>query len=279
MDRKGLESDKPSKGRRRAANMNRPLYSLITGASSGIGECFARALAARGNNLLLVARSGGKLESLAAELKAAHNILAEPLAMDLSEPGAGEQLARLAVQRGFAVDLLINNAGFGARGKFWELPLDKQTAMMRLQIETLMELTFHLLPGMIERHRGAIINVSSMTGFQPIPYGSAYAATKAFMNSFSMALREELKPYRVAVVTVCPGVTKTNFVNIGARQGRHRFPGGGQNPEEVVDDALKQFQRGGGLVVPRFVNKASIFSQRFLPRETVAKLMARMSKP
>jgi len=259
--------------------MNLPLYSLITGASSGIGECFARELAAQGRNVLMVARSGDKLESLATELKTAHQILAEPLAMDLGEPGAGERLARRVGQRGFEIDLLINNAGFGARGKFWELPLDQQTAMMRLQIEALMELTFHLLPGMIKRRRGGIINVSSMTGFQPIPYATAYAATKAFMNSFSMALREELKPYQVAVVTLCPGGTRTHFVNIGARHGRHRFPGGPQSPEEVVDNALKQLQRGGGLVVPRFVNKASIFSQRFLPRETVAKLLARMSKP
>ena len=253
--------------------MSPVFYSLITGASSGIGECFARELAARGKNLLLVARSGDKLKALASELRTTHRILAEPLPMDLSEPGAGGRLARQVGQRGFEIDLLINNAGFGARGKFWELPLDKQTALMRLQIEALMELTFHFL------RNGGIINVSSMTGFQPIPYATAYAATKAFINSFSMGLREELRPYKVVVVTLCPGGTRTNFVNIGAREGRHKFPGGPQPPEEVVNDALKQFQRGGGLVVPRFVNKASVFSQRFLPRETVAKLLAKMSKP
>ncbi|HXH50089.1 MAG TPA: SDR family oxidoreductase [Terriglobia bacterium] len=259
--------------------MSPNFYSLITGASSGIGECFARELAVRGKNLLLVARSADKLGALAGELKTTHGILAEPLPMDLSEPGAGDHLSRQVGQRGFGINLLINNAGFGARGKFWELPLVRQTALMRLQIEALMELTFHLLPGMIERRQGGIINVSSMTGFQPIPYATAYAATKAFMTSFSMGLREELKPYKVAVVTLCPGGTQTNFVNIGAREGRHKFPGGPQPPEEVVNDALKQLQRGGGLVVPRFVNKASVFSQRFLPRETVAKLLARMSKP
>jgi short-subunit dehydrogenase len=259
--------------------MSHTFYSLITGASSGIGECFARQLAARGRNVLLVARSKDKLEALAAELVATHRILAEPLAMDLSEPGAGERLARLVAERGFGVDLLINNAGFGARGIFWSLPLDKQSAMVRLQIEALLELTFNLLPGMVERRHGGIINVSSMTGFQPIPYATVYAATKAFMNSFSMALREELRPYNVAVVTLCPGGTRTNFVNIGARQGRHKFPGGPQPPEEVANEGLEQLQRGGGLVVPRFVNKFSVFSQRLLPRGTVAKLLARMSKP
>jgi short-subunit dehydrogenase len=259
--------------------MNPPLYSLITGASSGIGECFARELAARGENVVLVARSGGKLEALAAELKSRHSILAEPMGMDLSEPGAGGRLARLLAERGIEVDLLINNAGFGARGNFWLLPLEAQSAMMRLQIETLIELTFHLLPEMIKRRQGGIINVSSMTAFQPIPYATVYAATKAFMNSFSMALREELRPYGVNVVTLCPGGTRTNFVNVGARQGRHRFPGNPQPPEEVVDAALRQLDRGGGLVVPRFVNKASVFSQRFLPRETIAKLVGKMSRP
>ncbi len=259
--------------------MSSQFYSLITGASSGIGECFARALAAQGKNVLLVARSSDKLQSLATELRASHKVLAESLTMDLSEPGAGQQLAQLVAQRGFEVDLLINNAGFGARGNFWVLPFDKQSAMMRLQIEAMMELTFRLLPGMIDRREGGIINVSSMTAFQPIPYATAYAATKAFMNSFSMALREELRPYRVAVVTLCPGGTRTNFVNVGARKGRHKFPGGPQPPEEVVEDALRQLRHGGGLVVPRFANKASVFSQRFLPRGIVAKLLGLMSKP
>ena len=259
--------------------MNSPLYSLITGASSGIGECFARELAAQGKNVLLVARSSDRLQALAAKLKSTHKILAEPLTTDLSVPGAGDQLAQLVLQRGFEVDLLVNNAGFGARGNFWALPLDKQSAMMRLQIEAMMELNFRLLPGMIVRRKGGIINVSSMTAFQPIPYAAAYAATKAFMNSFSMALREELKPHHVTVVTLCPGGTRTNFVNVGAREGRHKFPGGPQPPEEVVEVALRQLRRGGGLVVPRFVNKASVFSQRFLPRGTVAKLLAWMSKP
>ena len=125
--------------------MSHIFYSLITGASSGIGECFARELTARGNNVLLAARSENKLEALAAELVAMHRILAEPLAMDLSEPGAGERLARRVGQRGFGIDLLINNAGFGARGEFWKLSLEGQSAMMRLQIETMVELTHRLL--------------------------------------------------------------------------------------------------------------------------------------
>ncbi len=254
-------------------------YALVTGASSGIGECFARSLAARNQNLLLVARSQDKLRALAGQLQSTCSIHAEPLIFDLSERGAGTRLAGVIRERGFDVDLLINNAGFGARGEFWKLSFEQQSALMRLQIETLVELTFHLAPRMVAARRGAIINVSSMTSFQPIPYATVYSATKAFMTSFSMGLREELRPYGVAVVTVCPGGTRTNFVNVGARHGRHRFPGGQQEPEDVVAEALQQLDRGGGLVVPRLVNKVSVFSQRFLPRSLVPKILARMSKP
>jgi short-subunit dehydrogenase len=259
--------------------MSLPSYALVTGASSGIGECFARALAARGRNLVLVARSTEKLQSLAAELASGHGILAEPWTADLSEPGAGLRLAGLVGKRNLEIDLLINNAGFGARGEFWKLSLPRQSALMCLQIDAMVELTYGLLPPMIAQRRGGLINVSSMTSFQPIPYATIYSATKAFMTSFSMGLREELKPYGVPVVTVCPGGTRTNFVTEGAQQGRHRFPGGRQAPEEVVAEALEKLDRGGGLVVPRLVNKASVFWQRLVPRSLVPKLLARMSRP
>jgi len=259
--------------------MSLPSYALVTGASSGIGECFARALAAQRRNVVLVARSAEKLRALAAELQSKLGILAEPWSADLSEPGAGIRLAGLLGERGWDIDLLINNAGFGARGEFWKLSLERQSALMRLQIETMVELTSRLLPPMLAKRRGGIINVSSMTGFQPIPYATTYSATKAFMTSFSMGLREELRPYGLAVVTVCPGGTRTNFVIEGAQHGRHRFPGGRQAPEQVAAEALEKLELGGGLVVPRFVNKASVFWQRLVPRSLVPKLLAKMSRP
>jgi len=259
--------------------MSLPSYALVTGASSGIGECFARALAAQRRNVVLVARSAEKLRAVAAELQSKHGILAEPWSADLSEPGAGIRLAGLLGERGWDIDLLINNAGFGARGEFWKLSLERQSALMRLQIETMVELTSRLLPPMLAKRRGGIINVSSMTGFQPIPYATTYSATKAFMTSFSMGLREELRPYGLAVVTVCPGGTRTNFVIEGAQHGRHRFPGGRQAPEQVAAEALEKLELGGGLVVPRFVNKASVFWQRLVPRSLVPKLLAKMSRP
>src|SRR5213082_3580919 len=177
-------------------------YALITGASSGIGEQFARALAARGHNLVLVARSREKLQSLAAELARVNGILAEALPFDLSAAGAADQLARALGERGHEIDLLVNNAGFGARGEFWQLPLDRQSEMLRLNIHAAMELTHRLLPAMIAKRHGAIINVPSTT---------TYAATKAFVTSFSLGLAEELRAYGIAVVTLCPGGTRTNF--------------------------------------------------------------------
>jgi uncharacterized protein len=255
--------------------MNPASFALITGASSGIGECFARALASRGHNLALVARSKDKLEALGTELSSKHGIRAVPISCDLSLAGAVAVLVETLRQERMEVDLLINNAGFGARGEFWALPLDRQSEMIQLNNLALIELTHALLPAMIEDKRGAIINVSSTASFQPVPYTSAYAATKAFVTSFSMALAEEVRPYGIRVVTLCPGGTKTNFFVAGDYQ-RRTLPGGLQSPEEVVAEALQALDRGGALVVPRFLNKLSVFGQRFLPRSVVARITARL---
>ncbi|MBI1941205.1 MAG: SDR family oxidoreductase [Acidobacteria bacterium] len=250
-------------------------YALVTSASSAIGECFARALAARGRNLALVARSREKLESLAAELGSRHRIEAEAIAFDLSETGAAAALVEILRQRRLKIGLLVNNAGFGVRGRFWDLPFERQSQMLRLNVLALAELTHLLLPAMVEDRRGAIINVSSTAGFQPIPYTAAYAATKAFVTSFSEALREELRPFGIAVVTLCPGGTRTNFFRASG-YGRPKLLGGLQAAEEVVAEALKALDRGGGLTVPRLINKLGIFSQRFAPRGLVVKITGRM---
>lgn len=253
-------------------------YALITGASSGIGECFARALAARGRNVVLVARSKEKLESLAAELRAAHKVLAESLDFDLSLARAAARLGQTLRERGLKIDLLVNNAGFGARGEFWNLPLERQAEMLRLNCQALIELTHWLLPPMVEERRGAVINVSSTASFQPVPYTTVYAATKAFVTSFSMGLAEELRTYGIRVVTLCPGGTRTNFFQ-ASQYGTRNFPGGLEAPEEVVEAALKALERGGGLVVPRLMNKAGVFLQRFVPRSWVAKISAGLFRP
>jgi uncharacterized protein len=253
-------------------------YALITGASTGIGECFARALARRGSNLVLTARSEAKLRQLATDLVREHSIKVEVIAADLSVRDAAPQLADILKQRNILINLLVNNAGFGARGEFWKLPIDRQIAMVRLNINALAELTHLLLPAMVDRSSGGIINVSSTASFQPTAYTSTYAATKAFVTSFSMALAVEVRPHGIRVVTLCPGSTRTNFFEAG-NYGVRNIPGGMQEPEEVVEEALQSLDRGGGLVIPRFLNKFLIFVQRLGPRETVAKLAARIFRP
>ncbi len=249
-------------------------YALVTGASSGIGECFANALAARRHNLVLVARSKDKLSRLAAELHAAHGVRAEPLGSDLSMPGAAARLVEELRRRHLTINLLVNNAGFGARGEFWKLPLDRQAQMLRLNVQAVIEVAHLLLPAMIEKRAGAIINVSSIASFQPVPYTTTYGATKAFVTNFSLGLAEELRPYGVRVVTLCPGGTKTNFFEAG-QYGTRRIPFGLQPPEEVVEAALKALDRGGGLVISGLINKLGVFSQRLVPRSVVTKMAAR----
>jgi len=253
-------------------------YTLISGASSGIGECFARAFARRGHNLVLTARSEGKLNQLAATLVREHSIEVEVNVADLSQRDAAPLLVDILNKRNLSISVLVNNAAFGARGEFWKLPIDRQMAMVRLNVNTLAELTYLLLPPMVERGDGAIINVSSTAGFQPLAYTATYAATKAFVTSFSMGLAEEVRPKGIRVVTLCPGGTRTNFFEAG-NYGVRNLPGGLQDPNEVVEDALTALDGGGGLVVPRLLNKLGVFVQRFGPRETIAKLAARAFRP
>jgi short-subunit dehydrogenase len=256
-------------------------YALVTGASQGLGKYFARALAARRQNVVLAARSQGKLEALAAELRDAHGVLAEPVVSDLAAPEAGLKLARELRGRGLRVELLVNNAGFGLRGEFLSLPLERQLEMIRLHDSAAVELTYELLPSMIEQGRGGFVNVSSMAGFQPIPYAALYSATKAFLTTFSMALREELRQRKcgVRVVTLCPGRLRADPEEAEGEGQRSKVPGGEQGHEEVVTEALRKLDAGGGLVIPGRVNRLTAAAQRLVPPNAVPKIVARMSKP
>jgi short-subunit dehydrogenase len=243
-------------------------FALVTGASSGIGESFARALAARNENLVLVARSEERLQKLSHELAQNHGIETLPCAADLSVPGAPGQLAQWLKGRQIHVHLLVNNAGFGVHGEFLKLPLERQMQMLRLNVEAVLELSWLLIPPMLEHRQGGVINVSSALGFQPAPFVTAYAATKAFVTSFSMGLAAELDGSGVRVVTLCPGTTRTSFFDAGgfSRGGFRRVM---QEPSEVVAKALKALDRGGGLVLPRKVDHVLIFVERLLPRSWV----------
>ena len=242
-----------------------------------MGKYFARALAARGYHLVLVARNNDQLIALAADLRKTHAILAESLSLDLASREAGAHLAEQLDARGMKIDLLVNNAGFGEQGEFIQLSLGRQLEMINLQNTTVVELTYALLPAMIRERCGGIINVSSMAGFQPIPYATIYSATKSFLTTFSLALEAEVHRYGISVVTLCPGRLSPDPEEPSSGE-RKKVPGGEQSHYEVVQKALETFDRGGGLVIPGVTNKFAAFAERFVPRGKIARLVAKMSR-
>jgi len=253
-------------------------FALITGASRGLGMAFARALARRRRNLVLVARSAEPLEAFANELRRSTPISVIAIQADLSFPGAGQVLTEQVSKGEIPIDLLVNNAGFGLRGEFRGLSIRQQLEMLRLNNQAIVELTYSLLPRMLEQQQKGIINISSTAGFQPIPFASVYSATKAFLTAFSLALEQELQSAGVAVVTVCPGRLHKNGNDESEQRARGKWLGIYQSPDEVVEDALRVLANGGGLTVPGALNKFSVFAQRLIPRSLVPRLVAKFSK-
>ena len=250
--------------------------ALITGASSGIGEVFARKLAARGRNVLLVARSEDKLITLCNELGRSNSIRAQYVALDLSKREAAKTLFGESAQRGLTVDMLINNAGFGSMGEFGKLDLERELNMIDLNIKSLLELTHRFLQPMIERKQGTIINVASTASFQAVPFMATYAATKAFVLSFSEALWEENRAQGIKVMALCPGVTETNFFE--AARG-HKPPARvSQTPEEVVDTAMRGLARGRSHIISGWTNFLMTQSERLAPRSLITRVAGRMMR-
>ena len=194
--------------------------ALITGASNGIGLELARIHAKRGGNLVLVARSQDKLNQLADELRAQHHdIQITVIAQDLAMPHAAQSVFAQTEQLGIQVDILINNAGIGGHGRFFERELAKEQQMIQLNITTLTELTHLYLQGMVARRSGKILNVSSTASFMPGPLQAVYYATKAYVTSFSQAVAEEVREFGISVTALCPGAVATDFVAAGDLQG------------------------------------------------------------
>ena len=244
--------------------------TLITGASSGIGAAFARKLAARGRNVLLVARSEDKLIALCNELGRLTSIRAQYLALDLQDPQAPLQLFEETQKRELEIDMLINNAGFGSMGDFAKLDLQHELEMLKLNITAVVELTHRFLGPMRERKRGTIINVASTAGFQPVPYMATYAATKAFVLSFSEAMWDENRMHGIHVMALCPGVTETNFFEAS---GIDRPPMRTvQTAEEVVETALRALSRKKSMVISGWANWFVVEAERFVPRSAVTKV-------
>ena len=250
--------------------------TLITGASSGIGEVFARKLAARGRNVLLVARSEDKLVTLCNELGRSSSIRAQYVALDLSKPEAPARLFDEAKKRGLTVDMLVNNAGFGSMGEFGKLDLARELNMIDLNVKSLVELTHRFLQPMLERKQGAIINVASTAAFQAVPFFATYAATKAFVLSFSEALWEENRAQGIKVLALCPGVTDTNFFE--AARGQKPPARVSQTPEEVVDVALRGLDRGKSHIISGWTNYLMTEGERLAPRSFVTRLAGRMMR-
>ncbi|MGB2751350.1 MAG: SDR family oxidoreductase [Pyrinomonadaceae bacterium] len=248
--------------------------TLITGASSGIGEAFARRLAAEKHDLVLVARNEKKLHELCDELMLKHQIMAHYIVLDLAEPDVDRKLFAQTEYHGFEIQWLINNAGFGSTGDFAKLDIDRERQMIELNISALVAITHCYLTGMRERKSGKIINVSSAAGFQPIPFMATYAATKAFVSSFSEAIAEENRPFGIQVLTLCPGSTATNFF-AASNIDRPIQVKGQQTAEDVVETAMRAIKGGKTKVVSGIANKLGAFLGTHTPHFLSSRVMAR----
>ncbi|MGH9188966.1 MAG: SDR family NAD(P)-dependent oxidoreductase [Acidimicrobiales bacterium] len=230
-----------------AAFSSRWPTALVTGASSGIGRAFALALAAKGCEVVVVARRRDRLESLASE----HGSKIEVLVADLTDPEGVAAVEQRLGDRQRPVELLVNNAGFGGSGPFASQPVDREEREVRLNVLAPVRLTSAALPGMIERNRGGIVNVSSIAGVQAVPYLATYAATKAYLTSFSQSLHEEVRGQGISVVALLPGMTRTEFHQT-AGLDRSRVPGPAWlSAEEVAEAGLRALERGQAVCIPR----------------------------
>ena len=237
------------------------MIALITGASAGLGEEFARQLSAKGHRLVLVARRKDRLDQLAKDLGNARAV-----ELDLGEPGAAERLMADIAKHGEAVDLLVNNAGFGLAGPFAELDEKRQRQMIDLNCGAVAELAHAALPGMINRKSGGILNVASTAAFQPGPGMAVYFATKAFVLSFSEALHDEMKPHGVRVSCLCPGPTRTEFRSVSGFDPKGRLGKLSADAASVVRAGLKGLERNAAVVVPGVPNKLISQAHRLFPR-------------
>lgn len=250
------------------------MATLITGGSAGLGAEYARAFAARGDDLVLVARRQDALEALAAELRSAHHVTVTVLARDLAVPGAGAELVSATDAAGITVDALINNAGFGTHGDLVDADPQRLADEIQLNCATLVDLTARYLPGMRSRGRGTIVNIASTAGFQPVPHMAVYGATKAFVLSFSEALWAEEKPHGIRVLAVCPGATDTEFFDIA---GESAALGKKRSARQVVERTLRELDGGKPSFVDGLSNAVTAhLLTRLVPRRLLITVTGRL---
>lgn len=252
--------------------------ALVTGASSGIGAEIARALAARGHGVTLVARRKERLDELAAELSSGNGVRAEAIGCDLGDPAARDALSAEVEARGLDVEVLVNNAGFGDFGSFVEIGRERQVDMVRLNVEAVVDLMGRFVPAMQRRRRGAVINVASVAAFQPMPDNATYAATKAFVLSLGDAAHQELRSHGVALTTVCPGPVRTEFAEVaGIGRAEETAPGFiWTAAADVAEQAVSGAEKGKRVVVPGMLSQATALAGQHSPRSIALPLARRI---
>jgi short-subunit dehydrogenase len=252
---------------------------LVTGASSGIGADVARSLARRGHGVTLVARRAERLQELAEELRSGHRVRVEVLESDLADESArGRMLDRLG-ELALNVEVLVNNAGFGSGGRFYKLDAEREVEMVRLNVEAVVALCARYVPEMVRRGRGAVLNVASTAAFQPLPRQATYAATKAFVLSFTDALHADLAGTGVTATALCPGPVKTEFADTaGIGEEAEGLPDlfWAESPD-VAEHGVRGLERGRRVVVPGVLNRAGAIGGQHAPRSVLLRLAGRIS--
>jgi uncharacterized protein len=251
-------------------------WALVTGASAGIGAALARELASRGAKLILTARRRDRLETLAADLTAKGTEVRIVVA-DLNEPTAAQQIYDATEGAGLTVDILINNAGLGQFGAFISSPIDQEVSQVRVNCEAMVRLTRFFVPRMITRRRGWILVLASTASFQPVPYLSTYAATKAFDRFFALGLAAEVARFGVKVTALCPGPTESEFFDIARADA---FKTRGMQPApDVARLAVTALARGQRTIIPYFGGKFTAFLVRFLPVGLITYFVEQSGRP
>ncbi len=250
--------------------------TLITGASSGIGLELAKQFSRGGDDIVLVARSRDKLENLANEIRKEHGVTVTVIFSDLSKPDAVNELCQQLTERSIQVDTLVNNAGFGALGKFAELSADRQTDMLMVNIVALTRLTRMLLPGMLERGSGGVLNVGSIAAYQAGPFMSVYYASKAYVLSFTEGLREEVGDSGLHITCLEPGATETGFGEDSGMSTLGMFTSATMTAEAVAKAGYEGYRNNEDIVIPGWKNRMLVTSTSFLPRFATRKLIAKL---
>ena len=265
---------------------NSSSVALVTGASSGIGSEIVKLLAARGFGLVLVARRSDRLTVLADELRAASGVRVETIAADLGEPSPRGRIAGQIEELGLDVEILINNAGFATGGEaFHEADPEREIEQVRVDVEAIVALTSAFLPAMVKRGRGAILNVASTAGMQPIPYSAGYSAAKAYVLTFSEAIHQEVRGRGVTVTALAPGPVDTDFWQIAGwetatgRSFERSVPGALISPQQAARAGVEGLERGARVVIPGLPIRAAMLAGRYIPHAVKLPVLERFMKP